>query len=366
MNLSLEQSSLLKIVQNAQRALSSKSTLPILSGIYLEATKEVGLFAYSTDLEIAIKNNTKASVKKEGRVVVFGNLLVDLIKNLEEGRVDLIFDDKENKLIIKSSGAQFQINTFPTEEYPSFPEIEKTLTIKTKNDNFLKALRQVAISISRDESRPTLTGLLFNSEKEKIKIVATDSYRLSQREIKNPKNNPEESLIIPHRAVGEIIKTLPKEGDVEISVSDKQISLKSGDLLFISRLMGGKYPNFEQLFPKQHEISVVIERESFLRAIKRISLVSPNTPIFLKIKDNTLTLAGKSADLGSGQEEISINNTDSKEIEVAFNSKYLIDGLSVLEDKEIKMQLVNSLQPGLIRGTQTEDYLYLIMPVRLN
>jgi len=364
MDVSLEQQSLLEIIQDAGRALSSKSTLPVLNGLLLEAEKDV-LTAYSTDLEIAIKSQTKASIKKSGKVVVFGNLLVDLVKNLEQGKISLVLDLNKNKLIIKSNQSQFEINTLPVADYPPFPEIEEGKSLKITNNELTEALRQVAISISRDETRPTLTGLYLNLEKEKTRVVATDSYRLSVKEIKTAPRGPEGSLLMPRRAIEELSKILPKGGEAKVTFSDKQVAVESAGRVFISRLIGGAYPNFEQLLPQKHEVEVLIDKENLLQATKRMALVSPSTPVYLQIKGDTLTVSNRSTDVGSGREKIQIKKAP-KNLEVAFNSRYLIEGLSVIGDQEITLQLTDSFQPGLIRGTKTKDYLYLIMPVRLN
>jgi len=364
MDVSLEQQSLLGIIQDAGRALSNKSTLPILNGLLLDANKET-LTAYSTDLEISIKSHTKALVNKPGKTVVYGSLLVDLIKNLEQGKINLILDQEKNRLVIKSNQSQFEINTLPVDDYPPFPETEEGKSLKITNKELSEALRQVAISISRDETRPTLTGLYLNLEKEKTRVVATDSYRLSVKEIKTTPKGSEGSLLMPRRAIEELYKTLRKEGGAKITFSDKQVAVESGPCVFISRLMGGAYPNFEQLLPQKHEVEVLIDKEDLLQATKRMALVSPSTPVFLQIKGETLIVSNKSTDVGSGREKIKIKKA-TKNVEVAFNSKYLIEGLGVIGDQEITLQLTDSFQPGLIRGTKTKDYLYLIMPVRLN
>ncbi len=363
MNVSLEKSSLLSIVQNTQRALSGKSSLPVLNGILLEA-KNNTLTAYSTDLEISIKDKTEASIAAEGRLVVFGNILGDLIKSLDDGKITLLLDKKNNKLTIKSSGSRFDLNTLPVEDYPPFPETkEATNNINMRKKDFDEAAKQVSIAASRDESRPVLTGVLIETNSEKSRMVATDSYRLSLKKIKM--NNKEHApIIVPRRAIEEIVKIMSGEGMLKISFSDKQISFMSESLILVSRLIGGQYPNFEQLFPKEFRTEIVANKEEMMQSAKRMSLLSSTTPIILKAKDNKLTMSNKSEDVGSGEEEIKTKNKI-KDIEIAFNSKYLIDGLGAVEGKEVKIQLIDAFQPGVLRGSG-EEYEYLIMPVRLN
>lgn len=364
MDVSLEKDSLLKIIQNAQRALSSKSTLPVLNGIFL-GTEEGSLYAYSTDLEIAIRDQSKASVQREGKAVVFGNLLVDLVKNLDEGKINLLFNQQENKLVVSTNKSRFILNTLPVEDYPSFPKIEEGSSKKIKNTQFIEAIRQVVISSSKDESRPILTGVLFGTREDKSQIVATDSYRLSIKEVKNLKGSSENSMVIPRRAIEEIIKTIPKEGEIEMIFSEKQVVFKGETLVMISRLIGGQYPKYEQLFPKSFEIEAIINKEELLQSAKRMALLSPTTPIILQIDGEKMIVSNKSADVGSGQETIKVGGK-LKNIEAAFNSRYLIDGLSVVDDEQINLNLVDSFQPGLISGTKSKDFTYLIMPVRLN
>ncbi len=363
MDVSLEKSSLLSILQNVQRALSGKSSLPVLNGILLES-RDGSLIAYATDLEISIKDETEASVATEGRAVVFGNLLSDIVKSLDDGKISLVMDSKNNKLTVKSTNARFDLNTLPVEDYPPFPETGQEKTINISKKDFVEGSKQVSIAASRDEGRPVLTGVLIEINSEKSRMVATDSYRLSVKKIKAA-NKEHTSIIVPRRAIEDIIKIISDKGSIKISFSDNQISFRSEGLVFVSRLIGGQYPNFEQLFPKEFNSEIEINREEILQSVKRMALLSPSTPIVLKAKDNKLRLANKSADVGSGEEEISLKNK-TKEIEIAFNSKYLIEGLSVLKDDEIKIQLTDSFQPGLIRGGKNEDFEYLIMPVRLN
>ena len=363
MDVSLEKSSLLSIVQNTQRALSGKSSLPVLNGILLEA-KDNTLTAYSTDLEISIKDKTDASVATEGRLVVFGNILGDLVKSINDGKISLVIDKKNNKLIVKSSGSRFDLNTLPVEDFPSFPETgEDTTYININKKEFEEAAKQVVVAASRDDGRPVLTGVLIETTSKKSRMVATDSYRLSLKIIKTSQKE-HAPIIVPRRAIEEIIKIMSGGENLKISFSDKQISFVSGNLVFVSRLIGGQYPNFEQLFPKEFQTEIIANKEEVMQSAKRMSLLSSTTPIILRAKDNKLTMSNKSADVGSGEEEIKTKNKI-KDIEVAFNSKYLIDGLGAIRGEEAKIQLIDSFQPGIIKGSE-EEYEYLIMPVRMN
>lgn len=364
MNVSLEKSSLVKIVQSVQGALSNKSTMPILNGMLLEATTN-NLSAYATDLEIAIKNKIEADVKKEGKAVVYGNLLIDLAKNLDDGRVTLSFDDKENKLLVKSGKSLFKLNTLPVEDCPDFPGPENGRAITLKVQDFNNAIRQVAVATSRDESRPILTGVYINLSKGNTRIAATDSYRLSLKEIRTPKNTQDAVIVVPRRAVEEVVKTTPKEGSIKVVLSEKQVAFENESFLFVSRLIGGQYPNFSQLFPKRYAFKITAKKEELLQAAKRMAVLSGAAPLILKAKTGKLTIVSKNSDVGSGEETVPIKGAGG-EVEIAFNPRYLIDGLSAIDDDEVVLQLADSQQPGLLKGVRAGDYSYLIMPVRLN
>ncbi len=364
MDISLEKSSLLKIIQNTQRAISNKSSLPVLNGIYLESSNNI-ISAYSTDLEISIKDKAECLTRNEGKVVVYGNLLVDLVKNLDDGKIDLFFNDKENKLNIKTAKSKFSLNTLPVEDFPPFPDVNQKNVIKIKNNDLLGAIRQVVISSSRDETRPVLSGVLFEIGEESIKVVATDSYRLSLKEIISKQEQNSSSLIIPRRAVEELNKIISKDTVSRMIYSDNQVSFESEGTVFVSRLIGGQYPNYQQLFPKEFQVEATIKRDELLQSAKRMALLSPTTPIVLQISEGKIVTSNKSADVGSGQEEISVSGK-TKEMEVAFNCRYLIDGLNAINEENIILQLVDSFQPGLIKSVEDKNYLYLIMPIRLS
>lgn len=364
MKTSLKKTSFIKILLNVQKALSSRSTLPVLNGILLES-KNNKLTAYSTDLEIFIKDEVEAMVEKEGRVVVFGNLLVDLVKSLDDGKITLFFEENDKKLVVKSNSSEFSLNTLPAEDYPSFTEIINGKKLGIVGKNLIEAAKQVGMSSSRDESRPVLTGILLESNTNETQIVATDSYRLSIKKISEGNNEEIKPLIIPRRAIEEIVKIINKEDMIEVLFSENQIVFKNDNMIFTSRLIGGQYPNYEQLFPKNFEVEVVVNKEDLLSSSKRMALLSPSTPIVFKIDKSKITVLGKSAEIGSGLDTVAIEGK-SKEMEIAFNSRYLIEGLQSISEEKVLLQLVDSFQPGLMRGAENKDYKYLIMPVRLN
>ncbi len=365
MEVSLENSSLLKIIQNAHKALSNKSTLPVLNGIFLQTEKD-NISAYSTDLEIAIKDKTKANVKSEGKAVVFGSLLLDIVKNLAEGKTTMSLNKDKNKLFIKSGNVEFKLNTISSEEYPPFPQINKGKKISIKGEKITESIRQALSSVSRDETRPILTGVLFELKEGGVRIISTDSYRLSLKEIQKKDSGEEiKSFIVPRRGVEEILKIVEKEEVVDFYFSEKQVALKNKMLVFTSRLMGGQYPNTDQLFPKERKIRISIGREELLRAVKRMSLVSPTTPVKLKIKDSEMVIENESSETGSARETLDIEKSE-KEIDICFNSKYLIDGLEAISDQQVLLEMNDPSQPVLIKGKAAKDYTYLIMPVRLS
>jgi len=357
----IEQSIFAERLQIVQKAVSNRTTLPILSGIYVEAISD-NLTLYATDLEIAIKTSAKAQIKKEGQIVLPAKLITEIVKNLPEAKVELVSNENENTLQIKSQQSTFNLNTLAPDDYPHFPDTEDTASFKILKKDFDKAVRQVINSASKDESRPILTGALINIEKEKIKIVATDSYRLALKEISS-KNSSATQAIIPHRALDEASKIECK--DIKITLSPNQAVFYLNDTTIVSRLINGQYPNYSQLFPQKFETTIVSNKDELLSAVKRVSILSlNNTPLKINTSSGKLKISAETADYGSANEEI-MATTKGKDIEIAFNAKYLIDGLLGIDGENAVLELVDPLQPGILKSDE-KGFNYLLMPIRLS
>jgi DNA polymerase III subunit beta len=360
----LTQSDLSNAIQVAQRAVSSKSVLPVLSGIYFSANSNY-LDLYSTDLDISIKCRLPLQNEEVSEVVFPARLISDIIKSLPEGKVELSVDKETGKADIISGNSFFSINTLSPEDFPVFPTFETNNKINIDGIKLATAIKQVNKSVSKDETRPVLCGILFMIEKGHLCMVATDSYRLSIYETAIDIDSSEPiKVIVPARCLEEVVKSCTDK-PVEIGISNNQIYFNLGHVAIISRLIEGNFPPYQKLLPETYETQVKIEKEGFLAALKRVSLLAQNNALIkLKISANELKVENIANEIGTAIETLSADvNGDG--MEIAFNAQYLIDGLNSISGDKILLELNNPIKPGILKPADTQDFIYLVMPVRI-
>lgn len=361
---------LMEALQTVQKAVSPRSTLPILTGILFDLKgNELALTA--TDLEISILKKIEVNTEEEGSLVVPARLIFDIIRNLPEALIQ-ISTTMEGKLNITCEYVKYDIKVFPTEDYPKFPGIDKNVNIKTKNKIFNEGIKQVVKAVSRDETRPVLTGVLISINKDIIKLVSTDSYRLAVREVKGEAAAEEKmKIIVPARALDELSKILPnREEEINILIGENQIIFEFNKTMLTSRLIEGQFPNYQQLLPeeetKESRVEVEGNKHILIDAVKRVSLLTQdNTPIRLSVSGKKMKLFTENKEIGEAVEEIDLNEGKG-EVEIAFNAQFLLDGISCLEEDIVVIELTGNNQPGLIKPKEKSDFLYLIMPVRVS
>lgn len=365
MKFKCNQNELFTAAQVSQKAVSTRSTLPILSGMLIGA-KGNNLTFYSTNLEMSIKKSIKASINSEGEVVVPARLFNDMLRNLPDTDVECDLDLIKSQLNVKCSDSHFQIKTLNKDDFPTFPDPETKERFKLKWKPLSKVIAQVIRAASRDETRPILTGALLKIENSKLTLVATDSYRLAAGEIKvEGTSEGEIEVIIPALTLQELNKTIPEETEeVDLSLAENQIIFKNAGVTFISRLITGKFPDYEKLLPEGYETRAEVDRDGIIAATKRAALFAGESPIKLNITSNRFRISAESPETGEAQEEMEIKG-EGKELEIAFNAQYLLDGLASVNGKEMLFEASNPLKPGLIKTAGKEGFKYIIMPVRL-
>lgn len=361
-------SDFLDATQITQKAVSIRSTLPILTGMLLQLEgKKLKLSA--TDLEIAIEYELEVDGEVDGSLVIPARILGDVVRNLPESIIILDSTKFTNQINITCEKSNFTIETLPPEDFPKFPEITHFQSIKLKSNLLNSVIRQVSKAASHDETRPVLSGVLINITKDRLKMVATDSYRLAIREVKIDEDVGEEKIrvIIPERALEELSKILPSsEAEVTLGITENQIVFKEEKLTLISRLIEGQYPNYQQLLPENYKLRLEIDKEIFIGAIKRVSLFAlNNVPLKLNIKGNLMRISAHTPGVGKAVEEIPVKGGQ-EEIEMAFNGQFLLDGANSVIGEKIIFEITDVLRPGMIRSAEQEDSLYLVMPVRLS
>lgn len=367
MKLSIARGALLDSLSVVTKALSARTTLPILSGILMTATKD-GITLQSTDLEISIRDFVAADVEGEGSVVVPGRLLTDVVRKMPEAAIKIETASDKIEVSCRSEKAgviSFSLRTLPADDFPRFPEVSADRTVTIPTPLMASMVRQVSKAVSRDEARPILTGVLLVMDGTEIRMVATDSYRLAIRT--STTETPVEErveVVIPGKALEEIPKIAAAAASVTMGVSENQIVFEFGATTYVTRRIEGTFPNYRQLVPSEGETNIVIDRAELAEAAQRVSLLAQhNAPLRLKIADNTLTLSATTQDVGEASEDLMVE-MEGQPLEIAFNHAFLLDGVGASDDEKLAFMASSPLKPGVFKSAGADEYVYLIMPVR--
>jgi DNA polymerase-3 subunit beta len=345
-------------------AISTKSILPILSGVKVVADDIVKLAA--TDLEMSITTSISSNIIEKGSAVLPARLTIDILKNLPEAAVNIESDEESGSARITCGSSRFNIKVLSPKDFPEIPEVKSEKSIVLKQAEFNEAAHHVVIAASADESRPILTGVLFSLKGNKFDMVATDSYRLARSSMKIT-GDFEIDVIVPSKAVAEVSRTQPKGEDeeMEIAVEENQVKFNCVGYTLTSRLIAGSYPPYKQLIPGTFATNADVGRIEFEEAIKRVKTVAVNNvPIKLTIASNSMVLSANSREVGEAVEEIKVK-TEGSEIEIAFNPEYLLDGVSGIKGEKVLLKLDTPLKSGMLQSYDNDDFIYLLMPVRI-
>ncbi len=365
MKMSIARGELLDALSVVSRGLSSRTTLPILSGIHLSATT-TGVVLQATDLEVSIKTSCKAKVEESGQSVLPGKLLTDVVRSLPEAAIT-IDTSKPGTALVTCGQSSFSMKTLSPDDYPKFPVVAADQTITLPTNVFSHVVHQVAKSVSRDETRPVLTGILVVVEAGMLRMVATDSYRLCVREVPVEGVVGEIELVVPGKAMEDVAKLTGSNETVSLGVAENQVIFSFGDTTFISRRIEGSFPNYRQLLPKEHTTRATVDRVEFLEAVKRVSLMAQHsTPLRIRISvaEHNMTLSATTQDVGDATEDIQIT-PEGEDVEIAFNHAYLMDGVAVSEGDSVALEVTSPLKPGVLKPVEGDGFVYLLMPVRL-
>lgn len=365
MNLVVDREELLRSISVITKGLSSRSTIPILSGVRIKADIDGTTTLSTTDLEISVRSVIQSRVSEAGIVVVPGRLFADIVKAFPSGAVSL--STENNILKLKCERSSFTLKTLQSEEFPKFPLLDVSQKISIPRQVVLESLQEVSKAISRDETRPILTGIYITISDSKLTMVATDSYRLAVSSVLIENQTDKIDIIIPGKIFEDVVKSTT--GDmISIAMSDNQIVMEVSDDTFITRRIEGTFPNYKQLIPTDFETTLRVNKKEFIEAVKRVSILTQhNTSIRLTVSatENRLTLTATNQDVGDAKEEIFIEASGT-DVEMAYNHHYLLDGINASIGDTINLNIVSPLKPGLIRSEDRDGYMYVIMPVRIN
>ncbi len=349
------------------KTVSTKSVMPVLMGIRLTARSSTEVELASTDMEMSLRLVLSGRVEGEGGAVIPGRLLTDIVRSLPPGDVDITVQEGAGQAEVRSGGASFKINCMPAADFPGLVEMPAENTFKVGAAPLVATINTVSRAASLDETRPVLTGILVKFSKDRLKMVATDSYRLCVRETKVTSTLAEKKeAIIPRSSLEELARPGLAAGveNVEVGMTGGQVLFKAGGTLLASRLIEGQFPNHQQLLPDEFKYEVVLDKEELLEVIGRIGLMAQkNAPLRMKFADGELTVSARAPQVGEASESMAVP-FKGEETEVGFNAVFLKDGIESVDEDMLTLRIISPLKPGLIKGS-SDDFLYLVMPVRL-
>src|SRR5437588_3216833 len=363
MKLSCSRDELAQKLSVVARAVSTRASVQILSGVLLRA--EAGhLHVAATDMERSLRSSFEAQVEDEGAVVVPGRLLVDLARLLPASEVTIEQRPEEGVVHVTCGSSTTSLNTYAAEDFPRLPDLDAVGTFTVERQSLLETVSRVARSASRDESRPVLTGILVRFEGGKLVMAATDSYRLSVKETELAGDIPELEAIIPARALAELGRIAQSGETVELGVHENQVVFAADDVWLTTRRIDGQFPNYKQLLPETFEHEVTLPRAEFLDVVRRVGvLVQRTSPIQLRFAEGELRVLARTQDVGEAQETLPVAFTG-EPMEIGFNAECLREGIESVSADDLRLRLISPLRPAVIDGGP-DDPTYLIMPIRL-
>lgn len=363
MKIKTEKDLLLNGIQIIQNIITPKATLPILSNILIES-QSLGVRLTSTDLDMGISCVLPVDNIESGAITIPAKRFGDIIRELP-GQEVMVTVKKNNLVVIETENCQFKIMGLPREEFPKLPEFKDREVIKIEQAVLQEMLRLTSFAVCFDETKRVLNGVLFHFNNSNLILAATDAKRLAVVERKNCLNNTEKDIrfIVPTKTIQELNRNLKPEGEVSLILNNNQVLFDFGSVVIISRLLEGEFPNYHQIIPPVSENKIKVDREGFLLALKRASLLSTQDyqAVKLEIFKNKSVISKSTPDIGESREEIPIEY-QGKEIIAGFNPGYLIDVLKNLTDTNIDFELTDAERPGVIR---IDGYTYVVLPMRL-
>ncbi len=368
MKLSLERDALLSQLQTVSRVASTRSAIQALSGVQIAASSEA-CEVRATDMDVGLRVPLEAQISREGVVVLPARLMLDVVRSLPGSEVSLELRSAEQDVELISGNARFHIRILRTEDFPPFPEPDAENAVSLPAAAFVSTALKVAGSASRDETRPVLTGILVSASDHELRMVATDSYRLSVKEtvLDDPLSRAFE-VNVPARALQELARVAGhSEGQqLSVSVRQNQILFVVDRIILSSRLIDGQFPNYRQLLPESFEHELRVAGAELTEVVRRISLLAQkNAPLRLSFGPGELTVSAQTPDVGEALEALPVA-FEGEALEIGFNPEFLRAGLEAIEEGDVVLKLISPLRPGLIEAADESRFQYLIMPIRLN
>src|ERR671921_236844 len=355
----------------ASRGVSARSTVQLLGGILLEADED-SVRLSATDMELSIQTTASAEVEETGRVVIPARIFNDVVRSLPGGELTLAYERSEGVVRLSAQENEYLIRAYAAEDFPQLPNLDETGAFKMSGEALVETVDKVSRSYSRDETRPVLTGILISFEENRVRIVTTDSYRLSIKETELATTfDGSREAIIPARAMQEVgrIFSGSDEEQVDVALSENQALFRIGDVLLGTRLIEGNFPEYKRLLPTTFEREISVSREELIETLRRVGFFTqrqtPPVPVSLAFSKGAVEISVRNGEVGEAHEMLPATSED--EFHISFNPSYLLDGVSAVDSEKVLFKLNDPLKPGLIvpeTDGEEPDYLYLITPMR--
>lgn len=355
---------LIEGINIVQKAVSTKSTMPILEGILLEASTNFKLTG--NDLEIAIECYVEADIQEQGSIVLNSKMFGDIVRRLPDSEV-LIELLSNNLVIIECENSHFELKGIPADDYPSLPEIKKENAFIINQKTIRDMIRQTLFAVSLDENRPILMGSLLECNDNNVTLVSIDGFRLALRKSTIENVNRNFSVVIPGKTLNEIVKILqPVDENISIFSTQNQILFDFGNCKVVSRLLEGEYLNYNSIIPKDFESKLRVKTKEILSSLERASLITAEEkkyPVKFSILDDKIVISSNT-EIGAVREEVRVDVSGNR-LDIGFNPRYFIEALKVIDDEEIDIFFTSNIGPCTIKPIDNDDYAYMILPVRI-
>jgi DNA polymerase III subunit beta len=353
----------------AVRGASTRSAIQTLAGVLIRVGESQAELE-ATDMELGVRVAVEPATSSPGHAVVPGRLLLDVVRSLPAEEVSLEYRSAQQDVEVVSGSARFHLRTLPPEDFPKLPQVPGEGVMRVPSGAFVDTIARVARAASRDETRPHLTGVLVTASGKELRMVATDSYRLSVKETQLgdalegslEANVPARTL----QELGRVAGASPAD-TIGVAALENQVVFTIDDVMLSSRLVEGRFPNYQQLLPESYEHELRVSRDELLEVVRRVGLLAQkNAPLRLRFSEGTLDVSAQTPDVGEASESLPVPFAG-EPLEIGFNPEFFRDGLESAETEELTLKLISPLRPGLIQsGDDGPGFVYLVMPIRLN
>jgi DNA polymerase-3 subunit beta len=360
--ISVAKDELVQALGVVSRAVSTRTSVQILSGVLLEAVGgELRLAA--TDMELSLRATVGAQIDGDGSIVLPGKTFVDIARLLPGDEVQIEHKAAESVVHVTAGSAAYTLHTYNPEDFPRLPDVSAVQTFSVERESLLETIQRVARAASRDESRPVLTGVLVSFGAGSLTMAATDSYRLAVKETELSGSAPELEAIVPSRALQELARIASGDA-VEVGVHENQVVFGTDGTWLTTRRIDGQFPNYKQLLPEQFEHTLTLPRQELLEVVRRAAvMIQRATPLQLRFAEGELTVIARTHEVGESKESMPAPYSGDV-LEIGFNADFLRDGLESVDGDDIRLKLISPLRPAVLQG-ENDEFTYLVMPIRL-